>query len=120
MDAELLKAIKAVVRLNDSLCKVDDNDLHMELTDRFSESLDTLEIKLTATVAEYRKRRAESPWKGPFRAIEGTPGLCDSRKSLLILTERHEYTHLAVYAAALNAYYGYGAQGNDMLEGIGV
>lgn len=106
MDGELLKAVKAA---NDEWFS-DGSSIHLP---RMLKHMDWQRHALSATVAEYRKRRAESPWKGPFKSRDGavwnttgggllfgSPVFCDS------------------IASALNVYYGYDAQGNDVLEGL--
>ena len=132
MDAELMRTVRTL-EVDDYQDSLEDPIGHHERAKagfkRLSRnSVEKLFSLRAATVAEYRKRRAESPWKGPFFAQRGARtgeegpewnGMWEvADRQIEWVCERSECDEAETIAAALNAYYGYDAQGNDVLEGL--
>lgn len=107
MDAELMRAVQIAAQCSDE--------------NGCPGCADGLKSALTATVAEYRKRRADGLFVFPVKL--GVGATVDGSRYWFIQRSNTSFTcqeRAERVAAALNAYYGYDAQGGDLLEGMGV
>lgn len=98
MDGDLIRAVK----LLENECSADPDGVPPQAL------LGALFSALTAYVAEIRKRRAGSPWFQPTEALEMMqPETCPGgiKNGMTVVN-------------ALCAWFGYDADGRDMLEGL--
>lgn len=71
-----------------------------------------------AYVAEIRKRRAESPWKGPFDSRELDDMFIVSDSQGLFVIRSSDDAKSEHLTEALNLYLGYTPSGEDVLKGL--
>lgn len=114
-DYDLMRAVKTVI----------DQWTLPAAEDEVQLSIERMESALTATVAEIRKRRDDlrrRQWEIPFSAsADGPLSFKIASANGVVMSDDWVFAVFAEdIAAALNSFYGYDAQGNDLLEGMGV